>query len=119
MDNFLHSREGKSRILCHLLQEFPFWLDRTRDGCAAFLWIFDRSFADCTDVFLPNLRPDTQTFPFGSIVPNKTSQITGAHVHLKSMARSEHNLSLRIIWMDNQYSFLRIGVIPALQDRLC
>ena len=73
MDNFLHSREGKSRILCHLLQEFPFWLDRTRDGCAAFLWIFDRSFADYTDFFSCCLA--NHQLPFGKLIPDKSAQI--------------------------------------------
>ena len=118
-ENFLHSREVSYLILYHLLQEYLLWLDCMGDGCIAFLWVFNHGFADCTDFFLPNLRWSNQLFLFEIIIPNKKSRITGACADLKPMMCSERNSSLEIIQMYNQYGFCWLGIIPALQARLC
>ena len=81
--------------------------------------MFDRSLADRTYFFLPNLHPHNHLFPFGSIILNKTTQIASASADLKSVTLSKLNSILKIIQMDNQYNFCWLGVIPALQVHLC
>ena len=103
-EKFLHSREYKSCVICHLLQEYLFQLDRMRDCYVALLWIFDRIFADRTN-FL-NQCLTNHPFQFGSFIPNKNAQITGACVDLKPVTLSKRNFRLNIIRIENQNAFL-------------
>ena len=60
-------------------------------------------------MFYANRRPANRTLPFGSFIPDKTAQITGACADLKPMMISEQISSLEIIWIDNHNNFFWVG----------
>ena len=108
-----------SCFFLHVLQKYSFWLDHTNHHSITLLGIFPYSFTDRANVPISRRRTLSQPIIFGLVVPDITTKITRACAHLKPVTRPKTFSGLKIIWMHNQYAFVRFEKISAYRSLVC
>ena len=83
------------------------------------LWIFLSGFSDCDNVLLPRQRTLSQPITLELFVSNVTPKIKCVRAYLTYVTSTELLSGLKILWMHDEYSVGRFGIIPVSWDLEC